>query len=67
MDKKGDISFGTIVVLVIALLVLITVVLFFTGGYKSLAGKFTGFSGGALNGTTGAGQSTGDFIKNGTW
>lgn len=67
MNKRADISFGTIVVLVIALLVLITVVLFFTGGYKSLTSKFTLFTGGATNSTTSAGQTTGAYIQNGTW
>lgn len=67
MNKKADISFGTIVVLVIALLVLITVVLFFTGGYKSLTGKFTLFTGGATNSTTSAGQSAGNYINTGIW
>ncbi len=67
MDKKGDISMGTIVVLVIALIVLVTVVLFFTGGAKSLTAKFTGFTGGATNNTASAGQSAGDYIKTGTW
>lgn len=68
MNKRGiDMSIQTIVILVILLIVLFVITMFFTGGFKALGLKFTGFHGAALNNTTGAGETIGDFIKGGAW
>jgi len=49
-QKRGsEMSLGTIVTLVLVLLVLITVALFFTGGFKSISNRFFGFVGPATN------------------
>ncbi len=56
MNRRGiDMSIQTIVMIVIALIVLFVIATFFTGGFKALGLKFSGFHGAALNNTTGTG------------
>ena len=66
MNRRGiDMSIQTIVMLVIALIVLFLVSVFFTGGFKNLSQKFSGFHGEALSGTEEAGESVGEYIGEG--
>ena len=68
MNKRGiDMSIQTIVILVILLIVLFVITMFFTGGFKALGLKFTGFHGAALENTETSGQTVRDFILGGTW
>lgn len=49
-QKRGlEMGFGMIATLVLVLIVLITVALFFSGGFKTMSAKFFGITGGATN------------------
>lgn len=55
-QKKGDLPFGAVTLLALAVLVLVAVSLFYTAAFKTLSGKTTSFTGTSLANTSGSGK-----------